>query len=148
MKRIFILLCGLFLVAVTVAGCSNVAKTSDKTENTGFQMASSTVSIGAVEETKTDIQKLSYEFVMTNDKHKAIQENSVEIMQTDWLKDLIIDQQITEITIHMDDLVIKGYIIFDTKGLTKEEIVSNEPFLEGVKFSTVDGAEHVINHHD
>jgi len=65
-----------------------------------------------------------------------VKEESIEIVLTDWIKQNQIEDKITEITFDTENIIIKGYVTFNTKGINKKEIVNNQPFTDGVKVVT------------
>ncbi|WP_036659333.1 membrane lipoprotein lipid attachment site-containing protein [Paenisporosarcina sp. HGH0030] len=137
MKKIFVLLLTLFIFT----GCSNT--TVEKEENKDLQIADAMASIGGVDET-LDKQKLSYEMTISNEGKLPVVEESIEIVLTDWINERLMENEITEKKFNEDNIMVKGYVIFDTKDLSKKDILENEPFIDGIKISTEDDGEIFI----
>ncbi|GAE47932.1 hypothetical protein JCM21738_4976 [Mesobacillus boroniphilus JCM 21738] len=130
----------LLLIIFVVAGCSNTS--ADKEEDPDFNIIDAMTSIGAVDET-FDKQKLQYEF--TIDKGKStIKEDSIQVVLTDWTKDKLIENKITEKRFNEDNIVVKGYVIFESKELTKKNITENQPLIEGIKVNNESDEEIFI----
>lgn len=139
-KKIFGLL---LLMVFTIVGCSNT--TTEKEKDIDFQIVDAMTSIGGIDET-FDKQKLNYEF--TIDKgNSLVKEDSIEIVLTDWTNEKLIKSEITEKRFNEDSIVVKGYVIFDSKDLTKKDIVDNEPLIDGIKATTESNKEIYIQHH-
>lgn len=60
------------------------------------------------------------------------------------MKENQIENKITEIIFDNESILIRGYVIFDAKGLSKKEIVNNQPFIKGVDLVTKEGEEIFI----
>lgn len=127
------------LLCITLLGCSNGE------EDQQIEITSSAVSIGAVfpDQVKMDDRKLTYKIVMQNpDKIRVV--DTVDVILTKIIKDRII--KIQSESIHYNDeqsITISGEIIFDARGLTKEEI-SQYDFLQGVQFIGDDNVEYFL----
>ena len=139
LKKILTLLALLFLTA----GCSNITSTNE--ENTGLRIAGTSTSIGGVGES-FDKQKLNYEVTIINKENISIIDDSIEIDLTDWINEKLIEQEITEKRFDEDKIIVIGYVIFDSKDLTKKEIIENEPFINGIKVRTNNDEEVLIKH--
>ena len=131
------------LTLFVISGCSSFVTEDEKNE--GLEFSNYHYGIGSIDKTDTfDKQKFQYDITISN-KHKTkIKKESIEIVLTDWINEKQTDKKITEMNFDNDNLIIKGYVIFDTKGLTKEQIVSHEPFINGVKVVTDLGMEIII----
>ena len=125
------------------AGCSNI--TAKNEENTDLRIAGTSTSIGGVGET-IDKQKLNYEVTIINKENISIIDDSIEIVLTDWINEKLIEQEITEKRFDEDKIIVKGYVIFDSKDLTKKDIIENEPFINGIKIRTKNEKELLIKH--
>jgi hypothetical protein len=136
-KKIFVLLLTLLLFA----GCSNT--TPEKEENKGLRIIGAMTSMGGVDGT-FDKQKLIYEFTISNKENLEVIEESIEIVLTNWTNEKLIENEVTERRFNEDNIIVKGYVIFDSKDLTKQDIVENEPFIDGVKISTKNDEEIFI----
>ena len=139
MKKFFMLL---VLIVLSIVGYSYL-KTEDVT-NKGLQISNMQLGIGSVGNTDTfDQQKLRYDITISNAEKTELKKDSVEIVLSDWIKRQQQENKITEITFDNESVIIKGYVIFDTKGLSKEQIISHEPFLDGVNVVT-DAGEKIF----
>ena len=131
------------LTLFVISGCSSSETEDDK--NKGLEFSNYQYGIGSIDNTDTfDKQKLQYDITISNKEKTKLKKESVEIVLTDWINEKQTDNKITEINFNNDNINIKGYVIFDTKGLTKEQIISNEPFIKGVKVVTDLGMEILI----
>ncbi|MEO4052452.1 hypothetical protein [Solibacillus sp. CAU 1738] len=139
MKKILMLLVTLFLFA----GCSNL--TAKNEENTDLRIADISTSIGGVGET-FEKQKLNYEITIINKKNISIIDDSIETVLIDWINEKLIEQEITEKRFDEDKIIVKGYVIFESKDLTKKDIIENEPFINGIKIRTKNDEEVLIKH--
>ena len=63
---------------------------------------------------------------------------------TDWIKQNQIENELTEVTFEPDTMTIKGFITFDTKGLSKREILNQEPFVDSIIVVTEAGEKIVL----
>ena len=135
----------LALIVLTIAGYT-YSKTEGVT-NKGLQISYMQLGIGSISGTETfDKQRLSYDITISNAEKTELKRESVEIVFTDWIERQQLENKITEITFDNESIIIKGYVIFDTKGLNKEQIISHEPFLDGVSVVTDAGEKIFIKH--
>lgn len=58
----------------------------------------------------------------------------------------VIENKTTEKNFNEDKIIVKGYIILDSKDLTKKDIVKNEPFINGIKIRTKNEEEILIKY--
>lgn len=137
MKKIFVLLLTLFIFT----GCSNTIVENE--ENEDLQITDAMASIGGVDET-LDKQKLSYEMTISNKGELPVVEESIEIFFTDWINERLIENEIKEKKFDEDNIMVKGFVIFDTMDLSKNDILENEPFIDGIKISTESDEEIFI----
>ena len=132
----------LVLIVLSIVGYSYL-KTEDVT-NKGLQISNMQLGIGTVGNTDTfDQQKLRYDITISNAEKTELKKDSVEIVLSDWIKRQQLENKITEITFNNESVIIKGYIIFNTKGLDKEQIISHDPFIYGVNVVT-DAGEKIF----
>jgi hypothetical protein len=113
----------------------------------GIDINSITSSIGAVGENINDIETQSFKYTMTltNNDIADITIVSVEpVLSEEFIErasngDRII--QVNKLIPHGSSLDVSGEIVFDAKGLTKEQIVAMEPFVKDIKIVE----ERIIN---
>jgi len=136
LKKVFILLA---LILLVISGCSNLKKEDDD-KNKGFDIGGIQSGIGSIDDTNTfDKQKFSYEITISNKEKTEVKRESIEVVLTEWIEQKQMENKIIELTFDAESIVIKGYVIFDAKGLTKNEIVNHEPFIDGVSIVTETG---------
>ncbi|HWO77400.1 MAG TPA: hypothetical protein VNM69_16160 [Bacillus sp. (in: firmicutes)] len=141
MKKLFMLVLTLFYLA----GCANI--TYEEIENADLFIDNALISIGDVDKT-FDKQKIKYSFLINNKGYIEVNEDSIGIVLTDWINDNLIESKITSASINEGYIIVRGYVIFGTKDLTKKEISLKEPFISGIKIRTKNGKEILINHHN
>jgi hypothetical protein len=113
----------------------------------GIEINSITSSIGAVGENTNGFETQSFKYTMTltnNDASDITIVKVVPILSQEFQervsdRDTII--QVNKTVIQGSSLDVSGEIIFDAKGLTKEQIISMEPFIREVKIVE----ERIIN---
>lgn len=140
-KKISIIL--LLFVLLLLAGCS-----SNNTLNTmGIEINTITSSLGAVEANTNDFETQSFKYTMTltNNDASGIKIVSVEPVLSEEFIERASDEdriiQVNKLISHGSSIDVTGEIIFDAKGLTKEQIISMEPFVKEVRIIE----ERVIN---
>ena len=140
MRGIFILA---LLTLLVISDCSKFKIEGD--QNKELEFSDYKYGIGSVDNTNTfDEQKLRYDITIRNTEKTKFKKDSIELVITDWINEKQTDNKITEINFDNDNIIIKGYVIFETKGLTKEQILSHEPFIKGIKVVTDLGMEILI----
>lgn len=126
------------------SGCSS-SKTDENDENKGLAISNFQNGIGGEGDTASfDKQKFSYEFIISNEDKTEIKSDSIEIELTHWIKQNQIENELTEVTFEPATVVIKGFIISDTKGLSKREILNQEPFIDSIIVVTGAGEKIVL----
>lgn len=125
----------LISIVLLFMGCSR----NDSINKVGIDINGITSSIGAVGENTNDFETQSFKFTitLTNNEAADIMIVSVRPILSEKFferasnKDTVM--QISRSISQGGSLDVTGEIIFDAKGLTKEQIVSLEPFIEEVK---------------
>ena len=108
-------------------------------------------SIGAVDENSLDVfdeQRFSYTLFLTSETGILHEVKSVEPIFLDRVLERVISNKppILFTKSDYDYIRIEGYIIFDSSGLTKEQIIHElDPFITAARITTEDGNEHVID---
>ncbi|MFD1928900.1 hypothetical protein ACFSFY_12735 [Sporosarcina siberiensis] len=124
------------LIIFIISGCSNPTIVDDQ----GLDVIGMQSGIGTIDDSEDfDKQKFSYDITLSNKAEMEVKRESVEIVLTDWIKQKQIENIITELTFDTESIIIKGHVNFDTKGLSKEEIVSHGPFIDGINVITKTG---------
>jgi hypothetical protein len=134
MKKMFILL----VLILAFTGCTNAT-----TEENDLKIEGATTGIGSVDKSSFDKQKLTYEFTIGN-RRNLIEDNSIKIVLTEWTKERLIEDKISQIRFNEESVLVKGYVIFDSKDLSKEDIMQQQPLITGLKVMTKNGEEVII----
>jgi len=129
----------LLMILITIlllfAGCSR----NDALNKQGIDIAGSTSSIGAVGENTNDFdtQSYKYAFTLTNNEAADITIVSAEPVLSEKFLERVSDGdttiQVNRVVSQGESIEVTGEIIFDATGLTKEQIVSMEPFIKEVR---------------
>ncbi|AYC30092.1 hypothetical protein [Paenisporosarcina cavernae] len=137
MKKIIVLL---GVIVLTLSACSNTGTEEEK--NKRLEITNMQLGIGAIDNTdQLEIQKFSYDLTISNEEKLALNEESIEIVLTDWMMQHTLEDKMTEKNFESESIHIKGYVTFNTKGLSKKEIIDHSPFIEGVKMVNKAGEE-------
>jgi uncharacterized protein YcfL len=131
----------LLLLALVLVGCSQNQTTKDQP----FEIIGSGTGIGGVDQT-FDKQKLTFNISIANKDKLAIKEDSIKIVLSDWTKKRLLENKLTEVKSEKDTITVKGYVIFDSKGLSKDEIMKQEPLIQGVEITTKSGKESLVKY--
>lgn len=132
-KKISIVL--LVTILILLSGCSGNATR----KSAGIDITGITSSIGAVGENTKDFetQSFKYTITLTNNDEEDITIISVRPVISEKLHERIsskdITLQVNRVIPKGGSLGVSGEIIFDAKGLTKEQTVSMEPFVKEVR---------------
>jgi len=125
----------LIVVFLLFPGCS-----SNNTVTTmGIDINSITSSIGAVGGNTNDFetQSFKYTITLTNNDAADITIVSVEpILSEEFIERALNEDriiQVNELIPHGSSIDVTGEIVFDAKGMTKEKIISMEPFVKEIK---------------
>lgn len=139
-KKILILFCAIISVLLLLVGCkiNDSSNGSGKSQN-GLQVTDMSTSLGAVGDS-LDKTKFSYTVQIYNKENEDIYITWVEPILGEGVKDRLISSDLkvdVEKTVSANENIeIKGEIIFDTKGMTKQQITELEPFIIGIKVSS------------
>lgn len=133
----------MLVMLILFTGCSNM--TTKNEENTDLLISDALTSIGGVNES-FDRQKLSYEITIINKGNVPIIDDSIKVILTEWINEKLIEHEITEKRFNEDNIIVKGYVVFDSKGLTKNDIVANKSYINGINIETMNGKEILIEH--
>ncbi|MBS4174504.1 hypothetical protein [Bacillus sp. FJAT-49736] len=136
--------CVLLVTLLLLASCSS-AKT-EKEQNADLRIVDAVISIGGVNNSN-DKQKLNYAFTISNEGKLLLQKDSIQIMLNNWTRKKSIENKITEKNCRRDSISIKGYVIFSSKDVQKEEIAINEPLITGIKMKKENGKEVIVKYY-
>lgn len=144
MKKVYIMV--LLPVLLLLTACSG-NNNSGATKNNGIEITNIVSSIGAVDENTNNIDTQSFKYAMTLTNNDAIDIKIVSVspvLSNEFLNR--VDNKETRIEVNKtitngSSINITGEIIFDAKGLTKEQIDSLQPFIKDVKILE----ERIIN---
>lgn len=130
----------LILIGYRLVGSSFNHPASNTTVNKGFEFSGMQSGIGAVGNSQSfDKQKFQYTITISKNSKVEVNQNAVTVALTDWIKQEQIHSKITNVTSHNSYMTVKGYVIFNTKGETKRDIISHQPFISGVNVVTNTG---------
>jgi len=122
---VFSLILATFLLTI---GCSSPSGDN----KAGLQISHMNIGLGAIDNSSTDKQRLVYSVTLTNENNKAIYVQWIEPVLGTKISEKVITEDlkvIVEKEIPANQyLEIDGEFILDTKGLSKKEIISLEPF--------------------
>lgn len=123
------------LITVAINSINNQGKQQE-----GLKVHSWSSSLGSVGEVGLDETKFSYSFDLTNENEDEIFVESLEPIVNKDIIDRVLSEEL-EVTVnekiaHGESIQISGEIKFDTKGLSKKEIVELEPFITDIKVSS------------
>jgi len=111
----------------------------------GLQVYDMTSSLGAVDSDDLDRQRLVYSITLTNKNNKDVYVKWIEPVVVTELTDKIVTRDLKTVVEKLvaanQSIEITGKFVLDTKGLSKKEIASFEPFITGFKVV----CEQVIN---
>jgi len=136
-KLNLVLFWGLILaIFLFVVGCSK----PKEDEKMGLRIYGMSVGLGAVDNNNTDQQRLTYSFCLTNEDNDAVYIKAVEPVIGTGISNRVVTEKL-EVLIEKEipanrSMEISGEIVLDTKGLSKQEIVSLEPFITGIKITS------------
>ena len=124
------------LLTLVLLLCTSCAPS--KPPSAGIAVAGITTSIGAVGEdtANPDTQCFHYTITLVNNESAEVKILSLEPTLAEGFKARVISQNV-KVDVNQaiapgDTLTVEGEILFDTKGLTKEEIEALQPFVKDV----------------
>ncbi|KUG02877.1 hypothetical protein ASZ90_019743 [hydrocarbon metagenome] len=131
----FVYTAAIFLLLVFTPGCTQVQQSSK-----GLQICSMTSAIGAVEEDTIDQQRISYAINIRNDSDQQTYISFVEPLLAAGINGRLLsgDTRVEvkkKVAAH-GSLDIKGEFIFDSKNLSKQDIIAMEPIITGYRIGT------------
>lgn len=117
------------------AACSN----NNERDKAGIEISSISTSIGAVGNNTNDFETQSFKYTITLINNEAADMSIVSVKPV--LSEKFLERasngnaeiQLDKVIPKGGSLEVSGEIIFDAKGLTKEQIISLEPFVKEVK---------------
>lgn len=116
--------------------------TAEPATSEELRIAESSAAIGALSENVTDRQVYSYSFLLYNGRGQTVNVSVAKPVFTEGISDRIITED-TSVTVNESltsgsSILVEGSFVFDASGLTKEEIVSLEPFIEHMRIVSVE----------
>lgn len=111
-----------------------------------LRITESSAAIGAFNESINGQQLYSYSFVLYNGRSQPVNVTLAEPVFTEGISGRILTSD-TSINVNKtilpdSSIVVEGEFVFDATGLTKEEIVGLEPFIEHVAIVSTEIVDH------
>jgi hypothetical protein len=134
-RKIFLII--LLFVLLIITGCS----TKEIVNQKGISLSGVLTSIGAVGENTNGFEKQSFKYTitLTNNDDDNITVVSITPVLSEVFANAVPDKNVTvkvNRTISKGNSInVSGEIIFNTKGLSKEQIISMKPFIKEVKIT-------------
>lgn len=118
------------------SGCTG----NDETEYPGFNVYSWSSSLGSVNNENAYLSSYTYDISITNESLENTRIISIEPILSDAVKEILLDENIKvdvneEIFPH-ETISVKGSLILNIEGMTKEEISKLNPFIIGIKINS------------
>ncbi|WP_292464448.1 hypothetical protein [Methanolobus sp.] len=111
-----------------------------------LSITESSAAIGMSNKNISDQQLYSYSFLLHNDRDRPVHIDSIEpVFGADISSRIIAENTSLAInrTISPDSsITVEGQIVFDSTGLTKEDIVGFEPFIDHVVVRSIEIVDH------
>lgn len=130
-----------FVLLLSLIGCSTQEEISE--DLTDFKMAGMNSGLGGRGDT-LDESSYSYTIYLQSAKKDIKDIKAVKINPGDLIKNRIIEENNPEIKLLTDNLEIQGEIIFNTKGMTKEQILALEPYISSLTVLLNDNTESSV----
>jgi hypothetical protein len=133
LKKVGILV--LAAILLLCAACSN----NNERDKAGIEISSITTSIGAVGKNANDFETQSFKYTITLINNESADMSIVSVKPVlsekflERASKVNVEIQLDKVIPKGGSLEVSGEIIFDTKGLTKEQVISLEPFIKEVK---------------
>ena len=141
MKRIF-LICAAILVFL-FASCMSNKNTNDDEK----YMMKASIAYGSVEENNLDKTKVTYQIFISGEKEDVENIDTHEVLINKDYVDLLLNNGPHDVQIKYEEgqpyLEINGIFVFDTHGISKEEIGMMN-LLEGVSIVDKDRNEYIL----
>ena len=111
-----------------------------------LRITESSAAIGMFNEDSSDQQLYSYSFLLYNGRDQPVHIDTIEpVFGADISSRIITDNtsiNINRIISPDSSITVEGQVIFDTTGLTKEDIVGFEPFIDCVAVRSIEVVDH------
>jgi len=136
--RMCLILCVLLMISLSAIGCTSLGLEKDQAnDKTGLQIYSMSTGLGAVSSENTDQHRLTYTINLTNEDDNEAYIQWIEPILGVGIKDKILTEDLKVVVEKSipskGSIEINGVVVFNTKGLSKQEIVELEPFITGIK---------------
>ncbi|MCQ6963261.1 hypothetical protein [Methanolobus chelungpuianus] len=134
--------CGIAFIAGILVVLVPLMLTAEPAASEELRITESSAAIGALSENTTDRQVYSYSFVLYNGRGQTVNVSVAEPVFSEGISDRIITED-TSITVNESltpgsSMTVEGSFVFDARGLTKDEIVNLEPFIDYVRLISVE----------
>jgi hypothetical protein len=111
-----------------------------------LRITESSSAIGMSNESSSDQQLYSYSFLLYNGRDQSVHIDTVEpVFGADISRRVITENKSLDVnrTVSPDSsFTVQGQVVFDTTGLTKEDIVGFEPFIDHVVVRSTEIVDH------
>ena len=135
----------LALVSILIVSLISCSAESDIDETkSDFYINNMSAGLGSINENDLDNSRYTYTIYLASGNKKIEQIAEVKLIYGDKIADKIITESPIEIVFNKDYVEINGDIVFDTKGLGKEQIVELEPYIYSLNVILKDKSESII----
>lgn len=127
------------LILAAILLLSSACSGSNERDKAGIEISSINTSIGAVGKNANDFETQSFKYTITliNNEPADMSIVSVKPVLSEKFLERVsngnVEIQMNKVIPKGGSLEVSGEIIFDAKGLTKEQVISLEPFIKEVK---------------
>jgi predicted NUDIX family phosphoesterase len=127
-----------FVLSVLLAGCSKTVNVPE-VQRPGIEISSMVTGIGAVNanDTEHNTQRFSYSISLTNHEKNEVIIKEITLVLTPEFEKILITKQLTvqvnKTITPKSSIEIKGYLDFNAKGMSKDDIVKLNPRITSVK---------------
>ncbi|MGI6226135.1 MAG: hypothetical protein ACOYJ1_07785 [Peptococcales bacterium] len=143
--KIKIFICLILFISLFLLGCPNLFKVNNEVkEKSRLQIYSMSTGLGAVDNTNTNLHRVTYAINLTNEDDSDTYIEWIEPVLGRGIIDKVITENMqiaVEKTITAKgSLKVEGEFVFATNELSKEQIINLEPFITAIKV----GSEQII----
>ncbi len=132
------------LTAAAMTGCGGNQEESGEDKKPGFSIYSWNAGLGSQSDDSLDVSRYTYTLYLSSETEELSRVKQIEPMISNSVIARVISGDLPSFTVKEDYIEVNGELVFDTQGLTKQEILDLQPYIYSVKVTMKNNAVYTV----
>lgn len=143
MKKLYLILLAT-LLAVSLSGCGDKKQESEENVKHGFSIYSWNAGLGTAYNGSQNESRYTYTLYLSSETEDLNKVKQIEPVISNSIIGRLIDSEAPSFEVKDVYIEVNGELVFDTKGLTKQDILDLQPYIYTVKVIMRNNAVYTV----